>query len=73
MGRRARRAGRQRGDPGDTFCAARTADALLVEDVREAITTKEMSEVIVELGGSRLVEGNPARYDALERELFTNG
>ncbi|MFO0685461.1 MAG: PhnD/SsuA/transferrin family substrate-binding protein [Sandaracinus sp.] len=59
--------------PGDTFCAARTADALLVEDVREAITTKEMSEVIVELGGSRLVEGNPARYDALERELFTNG
>ena len=59
--------------PGDTFCAARTADALLVEDVRAAIATKEMSEVIVELGGSRLVEGNPARYDALERELFTNG
>ncbi len=59
--------------PGDTLCAARTADALLVEDVRAAIATREMRAVVAELGGSRLVEGNPARYDALERELFSAG
>jgi ABC-type phosphate/phosphonate transport system substrate-binding protein len=59
--------------PGDTFCAARTADALLVEDVREAIEHPAMRNVMAELGGSRLVVGNPARYDGLERELFSAG
>ena len=58
--------------PGDTFCAARTADALMVEDVKEALTTPAMQKVIAELGGTSLVEGNPARYDALERELFSS-
>jgi phosphate/phosphite/phosphonate ABC transporter binding protein len=57
--------------PGDTFCAARTADALMVEDVRAALLDPQMHSVIVELGGSRLIEGNPARYDGLERELFS--
>lgn len=58
--------------PGDTFCAARTADALMVEDVREALMTPKMGKVIAELGGTRLIEGNPARYDGLERELFSS-
>jgi phosphate/phosphite/phosphonate ABC transporter binding protein len=57
--------------PGDTFCAARTADALMVEDVRLALLSPKMSKVIVELGGTRLIEANPARYDGLERELFS--
>lgn len=56
--------------PGDTFCAARTADALMVEDIRDAIGHPEMQRVMAELGGSRLVIGDPARYDGLERELF---
>jgi phosphate/phosphite/phosphonate ABC transporter binding protein len=59
--------------PGDTFCAARTADALMVEDVRGSLDHPLMRNVMAELGGSRLVEGNPARYDALERELFSAG
>lgn len=58
--------------PGDTFCAARTADALMVEDIRGAIFDPGMQRVIAELGGTRLVEANPARYDALERELFSS-
>lgn len=58
--------------PGDTFCAARTADALMVEDVRLALTSDRMTGVIAELGGTRLIEANPARYDALERELFSS-
>jgi ABC-type phosphate/phosphonate transport system substrate-binding protein len=57
--------------PGDTFCAARTADALLVEDVREAIDHPSMRNVMAELGGSRLIAPNPAPYDVLERELFS--
>ncbi len=58
--------------PGDTFCAARTADALMVEDVRDALLAPGMHDVIVELGGSRLVAADPARYDGLERELFSS-
>lgn len=59
--------------PGDTFCAARTADALMVEEVRGALDHPMMRNVMAELGGSRLIEGNPARYDGLERELFSAG
>jgi phosphate/phosphite/phosphonate ABC transporter binding protein len=58
--------------PGDTFCAARTADALMVEDVREALADPGMQRVIAELGGTRLIAGDPARYDGLERELFSS-
>jgi phosphate/phosphite/phosphonate ABC transporter binding protein len=57
--------------PGDTFCAARTADALMVEDVRSALTSPAMTKVIAALGGTRLIDANPARYDGLERELFS--
>lgn len=58
--------------PGDTFCAARTADALMVEDVREALDHPLMRDVMAELGGTRLIAADPARYDALERELFSS-
>lgn len=57
--------------PGDTFCAARTADALMVEDVRQALASRLMTNVVAELGGTRLADADPSRYDALERELFS--
>jgi phosphate/phosphite/phosphonate ABC transporter binding protein len=58
--------------PGDTFCAAQSADAEMVEEVRSAVLGEAMGQVMALLGGTRLVAGESFRYDALERELFSN-
>jgi phosphate/phosphite/phosphonate ABC transporter binding protein len=59
--------------PGDTFCAAQRADAEMVEEVRAIVLGAAMTDVMALLGGTRLVGGESARYDALERELFSTG
>lgn len=59
--------------PGDTFCAARTADAEMVDEIRTALARPAMERVMALLGGNRLVDGRTNHYDALEIELFSAG